>query len=165
MKKLSSLLGLLALSACHTPPPIPQSTPRPSSYVYVPEQYVGISCVTHGTGYIHSFYMEEPGVNNQPGRRQKYGGTNCGGTIAAGYPLPEKWYAGMTVKVRWNRPIDGEDSWYEKTTNIMRYTEVGNVYVHFFPGDQVRVVSALPYPESPLHPIHKDAIVPPQEDQ
>lgn len=164
VKKLVPILGLAVLAACTTPPTTSEAV-RVPHYVYVPETYVSLSCVTHETGYIHSFYIEEPGVNNQPGWDQKYGGTNCGGTIAAGYPLPKKWYPGMTVKVRWNRPIKGEDSWHEKTTNIMRYTEVGQVFVHFFPGDQVRVVAANSGPTSSIHPIPRDAVVPPPEDQ
>jgi len=91
------------------------------------------------------------------------GGASCGGIIAAGYALPKTWFPGMKVKVRW-KPNGRE--WVEKTTNIMRYDEAGTIYVHFFPGDQVRVVSAaFNGPGNPAHPIPDDATVPPAEDQ
>ena len=93
------------------------------------------------------------------------GGASCGGLIAAGYALPKTWFPGMKVKVRWNRPIKGLDSWHEKTTNIMRYDRAGTIYVHFFKDDQVRVVAANSNGASPHHPILEDVTVPPAEDQ
>jgi len=90
------------------------------------------------------------------------GGT-CGGLIAAGYLLPEKWTPGMKVKVRW-KP-NGRD-FIEKTTNIIRYDEAGTIYVHFLKNDQVRVVSSARYAaQSPKHPIPENVIVPPAEEQ
>lgn len=149
------------LSACHTLPNS-EEPKLPKGYVYIPRAYVSVSCVTHGTGYIHSFYIEEPASGTWNSHR-KAGGTNCGGTIAAGYPLPEKWYPGMTVKVRW-KPNGRE--WVEKTTNIMRYEKAGAVTVHFFPNDEVRVVSSSRYSAaSPMYPILLNATVPPPEDQ
>ncbi|MFL9879005.1 DUF3304 domain-containing protein [Herbaspirillum rhizosphaerae] len=165
IKKLLLLLLLFAsisaLTACNTPLPAVQERADTISYVPIPREYVSVSCVTHGTGYIHSFYIEEPASSSRLGGREA-GGTNCGGIIAAGYALPKTWFPGMKVKVRW-KPNGRE--WVEKTTNIMRYDEVGTIYVHFFPGDQVRVVSALPYPESLKHPIPANATVPPPEEQ
>jgi hypothetical protein len=90
------------------------------------------------------------------------GGASCGGIIAAGYALPKTWFPGMKVKVRW-KPNGRE--WVEKTTNIMRYHEVGTIYVHFFPGDQVRVVSANSGPTSSIHPIPRDTTTPSPEEQ
>lgn len=163
MKKTIALLiaSAIVLSACRMAPMAGENDPLPTGYKIVPEGYVSVSCVTHQTGYVHSFYIEEPGYNGVLGGRM-VGGTNCGGLIAAGYALPETWYPGMKVKVRW-KPNGRE--WVEKTTNIMRYEKGGDIYVHFFLGDQVRVVAANSGPTSPVHPIPRDAVIPPPEEQ
>ena len=164
IKRLLLLASIAALSACNGTAPVAETTQEAKPYVYIPEEYVSISCVTHGTGYIHSFAIEEP-VHSGPVGGRMAGGASCGGLIASGYALPKTWFPGMKVKVRWNRPINGVDSWHEKTTNIMRYDEVGTIYVHFFPDDQVRVVSANSGATSSIHPIPRDAAVPPPEEQ
>lgn len=162
IKKLVLLASIAALSACNGTAPVAETTQEAKPYVYIPEEYVSISCVTHGTGYIHSFAIEEP-VHSGPVGGRMAGGASCGGIIAAGYALPKTWFPGMKVKVRW-KPNGRE--WVEKTTNIMRYDEAGTIYVHFFPGDQVRVVSAaFNGPGNPGHPIPDDATVPPVEEQ
>jgi hypothetical protein len=166
IKKILLLVSISALTACNTAAPVTQTKQEDKPYAtYIPEEYVSISCVTHGTGYIHSFAIEEP-VHSGPVGGRMAGGASCGGIIAAGYALPKTWFPGMKVKVRWNRPIKGVDSWHEKTTNIMRYDEAGTIYVHFFPGDQVRVVSAAYNgPGNPGHSISDNVTVPPPEEQ
>lgn len=161
IKKLLLLVSIAALSACNGTAPVAETTKEVTPYVYIPEEYVSISCVTHGTGYIHSFAIEEP-VHSGPVGGRMAGGASCGGIIAAGYALPKTWFPGMKVKVRW-KPNGRE--WMEKTTNIMRYEKADKVVVHFFPNDQVRVVSSIFYPESPKHPISENAPVPPPEEQ
>lgn len=157
IEKTLLILSIAGLSACNAMAPLEDTTMEKKSYVYVPETAVSVSCVTHeGSPSISQFYVGELT------RKRMAGGGSCGGLIAAGYLLPNTWHPGMTVKVRW-KP-NGRD-FIEKTTNILRYDEVGNIYVHFFAGDHVRVVSALPYPESRNHPIPEDAIVPPPEGE
>ena len=153
--------SMSTLTACNATAPGAPAKTSTLSYVPIPREYVSVSCVTHGTGYIHSFYIEEPASSSRLGGREA-GGTNCGGLIAAGYALPKTWFPGMKVKVRW-KPNGRE--WVEKTTNIMRYEKADKVVVHFFPNDQVRVVSSIFYPESPKHPISENATVPPPEEQ
>ena len=155
------LASISTLTACNATAPEAPAKTSTLSYVPIPREYVSVSCVTHGTGYIHSFYIEEPASSSRLGGREA-GGTNCGGLIAAGYALPKIWFPGMKVKVRW-KPNGRE--WVEKTTNIMRYDRAGNVYVHFFKDDQVRVVAANSNGASPHHPILEDVTVPPAEDQ
>ena len=161
IEKLLLLASIAALTACNATAPVAETTKETKPYVYIPEEYVSISCVTHGTGYIHSFAIEEP-VHSGPVGGRMAGGASCGGLIAAGYALPKTWFPGMKVKVRW-KPNGRE--WVEKTTNIMRYEKADKVVVHFFPNDQVRVVSSIFYPESPKHPISENATVPPPEEQ
>jgi len=161
IKKLLLLASIAALSACNGTTPVAETRQEAKPYVYIPEEYVSISCVMHGTGYIHSFAIEEP-VHSGPVGGRMAGGASCGGIIAAGYALPKTWFPGMKVKVRW-KPNGRE--WVEKTTNIMRNDEAGTIYVHFFPGDQVRVVSAAYNgPGNPGHPISDNTSVPPLEE-
>jgi hypothetical protein len=160
IKKLLLLASVAVLTACNATAPVTEAK-KEEPYVHISREYVSISCVTHGTGYIYSFAIEEP-VHSGPLGGRMAGGASCGGLIAAGYALPKTWYPGMKVKVRW-KPNGRE--WVEKTTNIMRYEKVGNIYVHFFKNDQVRVVAANSNGASPHHPILEDATVPPAEDQ
>ena len=128
----------------------------------VPVAYVSMGCTGHGNvGYIHSYAVQET-VHGQFSRGM-ISGLSCGGTVIAGYPVPRTWTPGMKVKVRWNRPIKGEDNWIEKTTTIPRYDAIGMLIVHFFPNDEVRVVVSNYYPESRYHPIPFDSSVPPPE--
>lgn len=169
LKKLLLLLSTLALSACAaTVPNTAQvSKPVPPVYIPIPMTPVPITCVNHTDQYIHSYAVQEARTLG----KNMISALNCMGhemgrsIVAAGYLLPKQWQPGMTVKVRWNRPIKGEDNWIEKTTTIKRYEKVGKLYVHFFANDEVRVVSSPYYPESSLHPIlRNDTIAPPEEE-
>ncbi|WP_158443138.1 DUF3304 domain-containing protein [Herbaspirillum hiltneri] len=158
IRKALLIFSIAALSACNATAPVVAETKKETKpYVYVPEIAVSIECVAHeGSPYISQFYVGEL-------TRRRMAGGSCGGTIAAGYLLPEKWTPGMTVKVRW-KP-NGRD-FIEKTTNIMRYDEAGTIYVHFFKNDQVRVVAAaFDGPGNPGHPISMALTNPPPEDQ
>ena len=125
----------------------------------VPVAYVSMGCTGHGNvGYIHSYAVQET-IHGQFSRGM-VNGLSCGGTVAAGYPVPRTWTPGMKVKVRW-KP-NGRD-YIEKTTTIPRYDAIGMLYVHFFPNDEVRVVVSNYYPESRYHPIPFDSSVPPPE--
>jgi hypothetical protein len=121
---------------------------------YVPVSYISISCVDHSDVAVTGYSVQDLASN------QQYGGGSCGGTNAAGYPLPKQWRPGMKVKVRWK--LDRQP-WRETTTNIMRYSSAEMLFVHIFNNDQVRVVSALAYPSSTLHPILFDSKIPPEE--
>ncbi|MBB3212095.1 hypothetical protein FHW67_001363 [Herbaspirillum sp. Sphag1AN] len=161
-KKILLILSFATLTACNTTTPISDVNDVKNPHVFVPESYVSMSCIEHeGVSYIYDFSIEEPIASGPLGGRMVHG-SSCGGLIAAGYALPKAWFPGMKVKVRW-KP-NGRD-YVEKTTNIMRYDAIGDLYVHFFKDDQVRVVSALPYPESKNHPILENVTVPPPEEE
>ncbi|WP_211468401.1 DUF3304 domain-containing protein [Collimonas silvisoli] len=163
LKHLLIFTATLALSACAATAPNTAQVPvkKPSMVVDIELVPVSIACFSHpGVGYIHDFYIKEPYSERMAG------GLSCGGIVGGGYMLPLKWQPGMKVKVRWNRPIKGEDNWIEKTTTIRRYDEAGNIFVHFFANDEVRVVSSARYAtESPKHPILKDVTIAPPEEE
>ncbi|MFC5473377.1 DUF3304 domain-containing protein [Paraherbaspirillum soli] len=150
------LAATVALSACAGKPPT--TTPVPSTLVRLPMTPVAIGCAYHeGTSYIYSFYVQEPYS------QLMLGGTSCGGINAAGYILPIQWQPGMKVKVRWK---PNARDWIEKTTTIRRYDEAGDLFVHFFANDEVRVVSSARYsPQSPMHPIPKSVTIAPPEEE
>jgi hypothetical protein len=118
IKKILLMLGVVALAACNATTPVVAETKKEvKPYVYVPRISVSIECISHdGAPYISQFYVGEPTRNRMAG------GGSCGGSIAAGYLLPNTWTPGMKVKVRW-KP-NGRD-FIEKTTNIIRYEEAG----------------------------------------
>ncbi|KAF3996744.1 DUF3304 domain-containing protein [Glaciimonas immobilis] len=152
---------IFMLSACATKTSKPARPLQIIPYVDIAMAPVSIGCLSHdGAPYIYSFSVEEFYS------KRMVGGLSCGGTGAFGYMLPMQWHSGMKVKVRWNRPIKGEDYWIEKTTSIRRYDMPGTLFVHFFANDEVRVVSSpLSYPQSPKHPILNSVTVAPPEEE
>lgn len=103
-----------------------------------------------------------------------YDGANVGrggggGSDVCCVLLPKKWRPGLSVEVRWsindwsheNRAqidagnddsIDGYG--YIARVPIERYEVAEHVWVHFYPGGKVRVVSSFPGSGGPKHPIH-----------
>jgi hypothetical protein len=125
---------------------------------------VSMTCFNHGDYGATNFAVEEV-AHGQITRGMVGGPFGCGGVLALGYPVPLKWRPGLKVKVRWNTYTPGatDPTRHEKTTTILPYDRVGSVYVHFFPGDHVRVVIANNGATSPYHPIPPDSIVPPPD--
>lgn len=126
---------------------------------------VSMSCFNHGDYDASGFSVEEV-AHGQISRGMIGGAFNCGGVLALGYPVPLRWRPGLKVKVRWNTyaPKATEPTRHEKETTILPYSEAGSLYVHFFPGDQVRVVVSAWYGVGhPLHPIDENALTPPPE--
>ena len=161
LKSTLLIVVTILLTACSTAPTTPARPSKAIPYADIPMAPVSLGCLSHdGAPHIYSFRVQEFYS------RRMVGGLSCGGIGAFGYMLPLKWRPGMKVKVRWNRPIKGEDFWLEKTTTIKRYEEAGTLYVHFFQNDEVRVLSsALAAPESPYHPILKSATIAPPEEE
>jgi hypothetical protein len=125
---------------------------------------VSISCIVHGDVNVGTWYVQDVAFG-QISRGETGGRFSCGGQLALGYPIPLKWRPSLKVKVRWSTYTRGipEPTWHEKTTTILPYNRVGSVYVHFFPGDHVRVVVATNGATSSTHPIPRDSILPPPE--
>jgi len=133
---------------------------------------VGVIGVQHmGEKFsVGIFYIDGAGGTNV-GRAGGGGGSVCCGS------LPAKWHPGMTAVVRWsvvdwsheNRAeIEAENytsiksgGRFKATVLIEKYDEPGRVYVHFFPGGKVRVISSnlgVLHPDYPiLYGPHDDA--------
>ena len=67
--------------------------------------------------------------------------------------IPRVWYPGMRVTVKWNMPIGVKDVIKEKIVKVEKYDRVGDVYLHFFADDEVRVVVSGNGPRAPDYPI------------
>ena len=67
--------------------------------------------------------------------------------------IPRVWYPGMKVLVRWNMPEGVKDVVKEKVVEVEKYERPGDIYLHFFPNDEVRVVITNLDPTHPNHPI------------
>ncbi len=67
--------------------------------------------------------------------------------------IPRVWHPGMKVSVRWNMPDGIKDEIREKIVVVERYDRAGDIYIHFFPNDEVRVVVTNLDPAHPQHPI------------
>ena len=85
--------------------------------------------------------------------------------------LPRKWRPGMVAKVRWSvndwshavmSEVDAGDyksmgfENYEATVPIEKYSDVGDLYAHFFPNGKVRLVSSTYSVWNSKHTIQQD---------
>ena len=158
---------------CATSPPISEDDKKWRDYYLqrealrksqeTPHIAVGMSCFIHGkVPYIQGVFVEEV-PTGQADPDMKGGNFNCGGYNMVGYRLPMQWRPGMKVKVRWRREDGEKDLWVERYTTIRYYEEPGDLYVHFFPNDQVRVVAANSGARSPYHPLSEFLVEPPPE--
>lgn len=133
---------------------------------------VGVIGVQHmGPNFnVSEFYIDNAGGGNIP-RTGGGGGNIC---CAA---LPKKWHPGMTALVRWsvgdwsheNRAeIEAENytsiksgGLFKATVPIEKYDTPDDIYVHFFPGGKVRVISSnlgVLHPDYPIpYGPHDDA--------
>jgi hypothetical protein len=132
----------------------------------VPTTTVGMNCRDHDWNYensISSYAVEEVWYGQITKKFVGAGGLGCGGTLHVGYQLPTKWQPHMKVLVRWTPKWAGDEYTIERYTTIPYYTEPGEVTVHFFSKDRVRVVISNIGPEGPEHPIAPNATEPPPE--
>lgn len=107
-----------------------------------------------------------------------YDGSNVGregggGSDVCCVLLPKQWRPGLVVEVRWSvgdwtnenraeieagnyRSVDGAGADYIATVPVERYELAEHLWVHFFTGGKVRVVSSMPGSGGPKHPIQDD---------
>ena len=139
MKWLLVLLAALSLSACAgLDLDDEDDTPKTA-----PAQ-VGI--VNHTGNYIYSASVNGAGGGNMSA-------WGAGGASVCCASSPMVWRPGLKVRVRWNMPIGTKDVIKEKIVEVEKYDEPGDIYLHFFPNDEIRVVIANAGPRHPTHPI------------
>lgn len=139
MKWLFVLLTVLSLSACAG-----LDNEKSSAAPATDPAQVGI--VNHTGNYIYS-----ASVNGAGGG--KMSAWSAGVANICCTSIPNVWYPGMKVRVRWNMPIGRKDVIKEKTVEVEKYEETGSVYLHFFPNDEVRVIVSSIAGFSSEHPI------------
>jgi hypothetical protein len=125
------------------------------------------------TGVQHSgpnFNISDFYVNHTSGSNVGRGGG--GGGIVCCVALPKKWRPDFTVEVRWavgdwskenltetaagNYTSITSEGVYKALVPVEKYEEPGKMYVHFFKGGKVRVVSGPFGYGSKEHPIQRD---------
>lgn len=95
-----------------------------------------------------------------------------GGSEICCINLPNKWLPGLSVNIRWQEagsyqtdekgnvmvengvPVLVKGSIKERTVEIRKYDQLGNFFMHFLPGDEVKVAVSLYLPGHPQHPYH-----------
>jgi hypothetical protein len=82
-------------------------------------------------------------------------GINCRATheIFCYASIPRVWYPSMKIVVGWRTPIDKYDMEKSKTVEVEKYDEPGDIFLHFFPNDEVRVIVSPVGPGNPKYPI------------
>ena len=140
MKWIMYLGTALLLSGCaFKGRQLEQAGPSPTATAQV-----GI--VNHTGKYIYSASVDGAGGGNMA--RWGAGGANiCCASI------PRVWHLGMNVLVRWNMPEGHTDVIKEKMVEIEKYDRPGDIYMHFFENDEVRVVVSNDAGYGKDHPI------------
>ena len=140
---------LLGLTACAN------LTAQRASGDFVPVGVVGVQHM--GPDFnVAVFYIDGAGGSNV-GRGGGGGGSLCCAS------LPRKWRPSMTTVVRWSVNDWQKDTGYayKAVVPIEKYDDPGRIYVHFFPGGKVRVISSnlgVLHPDYPiLYGPHDDA--------
>ena len=105
-----------------------------------------VSIVNHTDRYIASASVNGAGGANMT----EYG---AGGASVCCAAIPAVWYPGMKVEVRWNMPIGRTPVVKVKEVEVEKYDEPGDIYLHFFPEDRVRVIVTRYGGASTKHPI------------
>ena len=140
MKWIIYLGAVLLLSGCALKArQVEEAGPSPTATAQV-----GI--VNHTGKYIYSASVDGAGGGNMA--RWGAGGANICCTS-----IPRVWHPGMNVLVRWNMPEGHTDVIKEKMVEIEKYDRPGDIYMHFFENDEVRVVVSNDAGYGKDHPI------------
>lgn len=136
MKWLAYLIVCLSLGAC--------AAREPTSERSTATAQVGI--VNHTGNYIYSATVDGSGGGHMSAWGAAVANMCC-------TSIPRIWYPGMKVLVRWNMPVGHTDVYKEKIVEVEKYDEPGDIYVHVFPNDEVRVIVSNIAGFSRSHPI------------
>lgn len=105
-----------------------------------------VGIVNHTGNYIHFASVDGAGGGNMA----RWGAGNANICCAS---IPRVWYPGMKVKVRWDVPEGHTHNYKEKIVEVEKYDSIGDIYINFFPNDEVRVVVSRNAPGAPDFPI------------
>ncbi|ATD62708.1 hypothetical protein CNX70_23120 [Janthinobacterium svalbardensis] len=105
-----------------------------------------VGIVNHTGKYIYSASVDGAGGANMA----RWG---AGGAEICCASIPRVWYPGMKVLVRWNMPEGHTNVIKEKMVEVEKYDRPGDIYMHFFEDDEVRVVVSNVDGDSKNHPI------------
>lgn len=139
MKWIWVLLTALSLSACAG-----LDEEKSSAASAMESAQVGV--VNHTGNYIYSASVNGAGGGNMAAWGAGVASVCC-------TTIPRVWYSGMKVRVRWDIPIGHTHNVKEKVVEVEKYDESGDVYLHFFPNDEVRVVVTSIVGFGSKHPI------------
>ncbi|MYN18373.1 DUF3304 domain-containing protein [Rugamonas sp. FT107W] len=106
-----------------------------------------VGIVNHTGNYIDSALVAGAGGGNMSAWGEGIANICC-------TSIPNVWYPGMKVLVRWNMPIGIQDVVKEKVVEVEKYETPGDIYTVFFPNDEVRVVVSVNGPRASDFPIH-----------
>ena len=108
-----------------------------------------LGAVNHTGQYLYGFSLN----GALGGNAREYGG---GGAGVCCVRLPAVYRPRLTVDIGYDLLINNgkDNNWkMKKSVPVEPYTESGDVYVHFFPNDLIRVVVSSAGPASSEHPI------------
>ena len=140
MKRLAYLTPLaiaVALTGCASR----ETRAEPSN-----SAMASVGIVNHTGNYIHLASVDGAGG----GSMSRWGTGNANICCSSS---PRVWYPGMKVRVRWDMPEGRTHHVKEKIVEVEKYDRPGDVYMHFFPNDEVRVVVSPDGPGAPGYPI------------
>lgn len=106
-----------------------------------------ISGYNHNEDYIHRFFINETWGGNV----FAYSG---GGKFVCCINYPREWRRDLNATVRWStsaskpNPYTGT-TWHEQVVPIERYDQLGDLNVHFLPGNKVRLIISQGSPGFP----------------
>ncbi|MBI2276810.1 MAG: DUF3304 domain-containing protein [Dechloromonas sp.] len=139
MKWLLTLFAALSLSACAGLDVDDSDSPRKTAAAQV-------GVVNHTGNYIYSASADGAGGGNM----DRWGAGNASVCCTS---IPRVWYPGMKVRVRWDMPNGHAHNVKERIVDVEKYDEPGDIYLHFFPNDEVRVIVTNIGGSSQKHPI------------
>ncbi|WP_084187205.1 DUF3304 domain-containing protein [Cupriavidus sp. SK-4] len=108
-----------------------------------------LGAVNHTSQYLYGFT-----VNGAFGANASAYGAAGAGTCCV--RLPRVYRPGLTVDLKYDLTLDdgSRHNWKtKKSVQVEPYTKPGDVYVHFFPNDVIRVVVSNWDPDGEGHPI------------
>lgn len=81
-----------------------------------------------------------------------------GGSSMCCVTIPRRWHTELKMTVKWLK--DGSDLWFIKDISVPQYDDQGGeIQVHFFNNDNVKVIITNYGLRSPLNPLHDELLV------